>query len=350
MFQYVKENPWPAVFALIITAAACVAWQNRAAEKVRSSIVTGIAVGFTGALITIPAGSADMWLRLSIIASATLASMLLIALKEESRKVGFPTIFIYDSTTKTPLESRNDVYSYRFCRRTNLCPPEFIVSRMEATAEDNGTGGDLYFDVLLRMVVDLLFGLYRNAWDLKVIRRLLYSHRSVSWEPNEGAPSPGFITREDFQKSFPESRALKVEDFPAIGNKLAVPSGTSLDGKTETIGVSPHKRTLSLNNSYVELKVELIFSSFTSGGIGHLGLLLGLSGEESEKFSTCSCEINLSAKFSRLRSGHPEMPRYRRWVDGMFEEIQEDFDSRRHWERGRDWYITKKLSSIKEDH
>ncbi|MGH7381040.1 MAG: hypothetical protein ACREKR_02250 [Candidatus Methylomirabilales bacterium] len=348
MFAYLKENPWLLVFVLTLAAVAYLAWQNRAAEKVRSSIVTGVAVGLTGALITIPAGSSDIWLRLSIVASAALASILLIALKEESKKVEFPTIFVYESTTKRPLESLNDIYSYRFCGRTISCPPEFIVSRMGDTARNDGTNGDLYFDVMLRMFVDLLFGLYRNAWDLKVTHRSKYSHKTSSWEPHQGAPKPEFITREVFKRIFSESHALKVENFAAIGDKLAVPSGTRLHGRTESIGGSPYKRTLSLKNPYVEVEVEMIFSSFSRMGIGDLGLLLGVSREEGEKFSTYSCEIRLLAKFNRLRSGHPEMNRYRRWVDGMFEEIQEHFDSRRHWERGRDWFIMKKLGAIKE--
>ena len=331
-----KDNAWLLVFITLAAAAGWVAWQNRAADKVRSAIVAGVAVGITGVLLSVPSGSkSDIWLRLSIIASTALASMFLVALKDEARRLEFPTIFVYESDTKRPLEALNDTYAYRFCGRTSLCPLDFIVSRMENATGADDTGGDLYFDVLLRMVVDLLFGMYRNAWDLKFVHRFIYSHRTIKLEPHQGAPPPKFIAREEFRKLFPESRALRVEGFAAIGDKLAVPSGTRLGGKTEFVGGRPHNRILSLKNPFVEVTVGLTFSSFSRTGIGDLGLLLGVSREESEKFSTYSCEVNLSAKFNRLRSGHPEMERYRRWVDVMFQEIQEDFNSGRHWERLR---------------
>ena len=76
-------------------------------------------------------------------------------------------------------------------------------------------------------------------------------------------------------------------------------------------------------------------------------LLLGLSREESERFCTEVCQVKLSAKFNRFRSGHPEMYRYRRWVDGIFEVLQESFDSNRHVQRGEDWYILSKVSLIR---
>lgn len=347
MIDCLKVSPWLPVFFLVAGGAAWVAWQNRNAEKVRSAMVTGIALGLTGALITVPSG--DIWLWLSIIASAALASIFFIALKEESKRAECPTIFIYDSETKKPLEALNSTYASRFCQRTISCPPEFIVSRMKDTAGTDGTGGDLYFDVLLRMIVDLLFDLYRYTWDLKVVRRFQYSGRSVSWEPHDGVPHSEFINREVFQKLFPESHALRVESIPGGGEKVAVPPGTKLGGKTELLGGNPHRRTLSLGNSYVKMTIGLTFSSLSTFGIGDLELLLGLSREEGERYSTYLCEINLSADFRRLKSGHPDMQRYRRWVDVFFEEIQENFDSRRHWERGKDWYTLRKLSAIKED-
>lgn len=339
IFSYVMENLWLPIFPAILGTTTWLAWGNRASEKVRSAIVTGLAVGGAGALITIPA--ADIWLSLTIVASATLATIL-INLKEESKTTTIPTISVYQKASKRPLEAINDTYRDRFCARTFTTHTEFIVSRIPIEAGADETGQDLYFDVLLRMVLDDLYTLYRNVWDLQVTWSDVPFGR-VKWQANEGAPRGGFIEREEFMKVFPDSKALQVERYGIVGNKLSVPNGTRLAAGTN----QPDRRTFFFKNPFIEVGVDLAFSS-CSVGIGELRLLIGLSREESEKFYTEACEVKLSAKFNRFRSGHPEMYRYRRWVDGMFEELQESFDSSRHIQRGKDWYILSKVSLIKD--
>ena len=337
---------WLSVFILFTAATAWLAWQNRAADKVRQVILTSVAAGAVWALV--PWGnSTDIWVRLSVIALAASAGIYWVALKQEGRSVEFPTIFVYEKDTKKPLESLNDTYAYRFCQRMFSFDPVWIVSRMELAKED-ATGVDLYFDVLLRMIVDLLFGVYRTTWGLKVIRRSGYANHTISSYPHEGSFPIQKFSWEDFQRLFPESRSLQVARFEGIGDTLAVPLGTQFDGKTEPPGGSPYKRTLLFDNAFVKVEIELTFSSYNGVGIGDLGLLLGFSKEEGQKFCTCTIEVRLTAKFNRLRSGHPEMEKYRRWIEGLFEHLQEEFDSRRHWERGKDWYMIKKLSAVKD--
>ena len=351
VFDYLRDNPWLFFFFFILILDAWLAWRNRTAEKVLSAIVGGVAAGFPVAIITSPSEDpSNIWLRLSIIASSVLLTIYFIALKGETKRVEFPTVFVYESDSKRPLEELNRTYEYYFCQRTVPCPPGFIISRLENTSGANGTGGELYFDLLLRSIVDLLCGIYRNAWDMKVIRRFMYASKSISMHSHEGAPSPDFISRDEFQRLFPESRTLKVAIFPGGGERLAVPSCTRLLGMTELDSERyPYKRTLVLKNSFVEVTIVWAFSNFTRAGLGDLGLLLGFDEEERNKFSTYKCEFILTAKFKRLKSGHPEMQRFRRWVDVMFEELQENFDSKRLWERGKEWYILKKLSAIKEN-
>ncbi len=337
---------WLSIFIWFAAVTAWLAWQNRAADKVRQFILTSVAAGAVWALV--PWGNtSDIWIRLSVIALAASAGIYLVALKQEVKGVEFPTIFVYEKDTKKPLEALNDTYAYRFCQRMFPIDPVWIVSRMELAKED-ATGVDLYFDVLLRMIADLLFGIYSTTWGLKVIRRYGFAHHTLSSSSLEGSFPVQKFSWEDFQRLFPESRSLQVERFGGIGDILAVPPGTQFNANTEPPGGSPYKRTILLDNPYVKVEIELTFSSFSGVGIGDLGLLLGLSKEEGQKFCTTTIEVRLSAKFNRLKSGHPEMEKYRRWIEGLFEHLQEEFDSRRHWERGKDWYMINKLSAIKE--
>ena len=221
---------------------------------------------------------------------------------------------------------------------------------MEEKAGTGDTGTDLYFDLFLRMIVDLLFGMYQNTWDLKLVHRVMYSYRTVKWEPHDNTafPKSHFVTREELRRLFTDCRALHIENFGIIGDRFAVPPGTAVNATTSQLGGNTQKRTLSLKNPYVDTTIDFAFSSFSRGGLGDLGLLLELPREEGDKFSTCSFEVNLFAKFNQWRSGNPDMKRYRRWIDGMFEAIQNDFDASRHRERGKEWFTLKKLSAIKE--
>lgn len=348
IFEYIKENIWLVVFAGFFITAAWLAWQNRGSERVKAAIITGLAVGITGALITLPASEMSIWLRFSIITSATLATIL-INLKNESKTVEFPAVSIYEKASKRPLEAINATYRDRFSGQIGFCPVEFIVSRMPEENSDDELGQEKYFDVLFRLILDHLNFLYRNVWDIKVIRYNL-QYGAFKFEPNERAPSGDFIAREDFVKIFPDCRALSVETLGHIGESFAVPYGTYLRGETKFFRDKnkPYKREFSLKNSFVQVTIELTSSTW-SVGIGELGMYLNFTREVSEKFCSQVSDVKLSAKFNRLKIGHPEMFRYRRWVDVMFEEIQEGFDAVRHRKRGKDWYLLSKVSLIKSE-
>jgi len=169
---------WLLIFILFTAVTVGLAWQNGAAEKVRQVILTSVAAGAVWTLV--PWGSStDIWTRLAVIAFAASAGIYWVALKQEERSVEFPALFVYEKDTKKPLESLNDTYAYRFCQRMFSLDPVWTVSRMELAKED-ATGVDLYFDVLLRMIVDLLFGVYRTTWGINVIRRSGYAARTIS--------------------------------------------------------------------------------------------------------------------------------------------------------------------------
>ena|SRR5438093_1404698 len=70
------------VFIVILAATVWLGWQNRASEKVVLTVLPALAIGATGALVTI-----------------------LFSLRVEARKVEFPSVFIFDKDNKMPLEA-----------------------------------------------------------------------------------------------------------------------------------------------------------------------------------------------------------------------------------------------------
>lgn len=345
--QFFMGNAWLILCLTIVSLTLWLAWQNRASTKVKSAIIGGLAAGITGYLITIPALGIPLLPRLVLVAGGTF-SAIWIHLKEENKKLEFPAASIYEKSSRNPLEELNETYRDRFTCRTLACPGIFITSRMSA---DDGTDFDareeFYSDVLFRLVVDQLHQSFCNIWDLKAVRSHL-PYGILKWEPNEGALPGDFIDRSEFIKLFSDSRALEVERFGLVGDRMSVPKGTRLEGGPEKFGGSSRtcRRWFTLENNFVKVRVDL---SWSGGGIGigELGLLLGISQEESQKFWTERHDVKLSAKFNRVRSGHPQMPKYQRWVNALFEELQEAFDTSKHIQRGKEWYMFSKLSLIK---
>jgi len=287
VFQLLIDNIWAILFLAIAGATIWLAWQNHASEKVRSTIVNGLAVGVTAGLITIPVPGLSLWLRLTIVVAGTLATIL-INLKEENKKVEFPSASIYEQNSRIPFEDHNKTYRDRFTCRTLACPRVWITSRMPVDeSTDANAREEFYFDVLSRLVVDQLYQQsFRNIWDIRAIRSHL-AYGVFKWEPNEGASPGDFIDRKEFRKLFPDSRALQVEIFGIVGDQMSVPKGTRLVGGSDKFsgGRRVYRRWFALENHFVKVKVDL---SWSGGGIGigELRLLLGMTTEECKKFWT----------------------------------------------------------------
>lgn len=307
------------IILAIAVLAAWLGWQNRASEKVVLTVLPALAIGVTGALVTI-----------------------LFSLKSETRKVEFPSVFIFDKNSKMPLEALDQSYRYFSGRPGWGWHSSWYLIQELAKADPSFLGAnalkgqELYLDILLRMVLEDLFRLYNNNWDVKVSRFDLPYSTESRWAPQEDAPEPEFVTWEDWKKWFLDTPVLDIDPRPS--NKMAIPLGTKIAGSTELRNNKPFKRSLLVKNSFVELSISLEQSSGVIG-MGDLRLLLGYSEEAGNQFWTSIYTVRLSAKFNPLRSGHPDMPRYHRWVDVMFEELQTEFDTRRHWEHARDRYM-----------
>ena len=322
-----------AAFIIILAATVWLGWQNRASEKVVLTLLPALAIGATGALVTI-----------------------LFSLRAETRKLDFPAVFIFDKNSWMPLEAIDRSYVSGNPNQFSVVHIAQEMTKEHHSLRDDKTvekGDDLYFDILLRMVFDVLFRLYIHNWDAKISHFDLPHGTESRWGPQEDAPHPEFVTWDEIKKWIPDTRVLDVN----VGHftKMAVPYGTKLNVNTDYTKEtkSPFRRKLTLKNSFVTLSISI---SKASGvvGVGSFSRLLGYSDDISNRFWTSTYLIELAADFNPLRSGHPDMPRYRRWVDALFEELQKNFDARKHWERSRDWYLlfqdkTKQPSLAKEE-
>lgn len=307
-----------AVFIVILAATMWLGWQNRASEKIVLTVLPALAIGATGALVTI-----------------------LFSLRVETRKVEFPSVFIFDKDSKMPLEAIEQSY---FSGKPNSFVAGHIAQEMtkkDTSLRDDRTvekGDALYFDILLRMVLDVLFRLYIYNWDVKISHFDLPHGTQSRWGPQLDAPNPEFITWDEIKKWIPDARTLDID--PDRFTKMAVPYGTKISVKTDSRKEDnePYKRSFIIKNPFVTLSISIARAGGVIG-VGSLRRLLGYSEDTNNRFWTSTYIMDLAAEFNPLRSGHPDMPRYHRWVDALFEELQASFDARKHWEKSRDWYL-----------
>jgi hypothetical protein len=74
-------------------------------------------------------------------------------------------------------------------------------------------------------------------------------------------------------------------------------------------------------------------------GVGYLKPLVAYPQEQEDRFWTAQYATIISVELNLLVEGHPEMPRYRRWVETMVQELEDELDVRKHWARARESYL-----------
>lgn len=88
----------------------------------------------------------------------------------------------------------------------------------------------------------------------------------------------------------------------------------------------------------INLKIN-ITKSGGSLGVGSLKRLFQISSGESLKYWTQNYKIEINAKFSAIRSGHPFMNKYKDWVKAIIDELNYQFNSQLHWEKTKEQFI-----------
>lgn len=310
-----KWLSWGA-FGLIVILAGWIAYLNRDSEAVRVNGRSAVIVGAAGVLIT-----------------------LLLSLKAEHVTVPpFPAAFVFHRQTRQPFSCDAIPEATRFADpgfAGNVRPAFSLVAEaikkqptLLETADDSVSNA-LYLDVLLRHVVDLLSFAFSKSWDAEVVRFDLPHARETRYGSREPKKEGTKVERQALVRLFPESPILD-SDFLKV---LTLPPDTTV----RRVPADGNTRSLELANPFATVTIMLKWHS-SGRGIGRLRDLCGLpmSGKYDEWLSATYL-ISLDARFEQLRSGHPEMPVYRRWVQTMFDELRA-FDAERRWQEVKDAY------------
>ncbi len=332
LFRYLSV----AALILILTLAVWIAWLNRTSDAVRINAWSAFIIGAAGVLVT-----------------------LLVSLKTEEVIVQpFPAAFVFDRHTRQPFScpGLSEATQYADPGFANLVVPAFALvaelskdrSALLANDDDELSNG-LYLDILLRHVVDLLTRTFAKSWDAEVVRFDLPRGMETRYGEHTPHREGGEINRQTLVNLFPESAVLAFippVDAADVFNVLNVPPNTTvvrLPGGKDT-------RALELRNPFATVTISLRWHS-SQRGIGRLQDVcnLPMSGNY-DNWLSATYSISVRARFQRLRSGHPDMPLYRRWVDTMFSEIR-GFDAERRWQAVKEafqLYATYRRQALEE--
>jgi hypothetical protein len=185
-------------------------------------------------------------------------------------------------------------------------------------------------------IIDWMSSVYHGAWQTETTWWELPGSRQMTSQP-VGDPIPPLILE-----------TAKVRQLMA-GNMFAqvqtgIPPQLGLPPDTKMTVIPPRdvkgmpESEIRFRNKFCTVTIQTQFSS-AQRGAGSYKWLAGLSEEENDEIQTTTYVVRLNATFSRTRSGHPDMPKYKTWVKGLFEGMQAQFDEQRLWAKTKDDYF-----------
>ncbi len=129
--------------------------------------------------------------------------------------------------------------------------------------------------------------------------------------------------------------------------RLVLPPKTKIEIK---LPISDQGGEIRLRNPAFDLLIK------TERDVGYRGLgkyekIIGMQKEEGFEYWTGYYLITVDAKFTKWRSGDPNMPKYKTWIQQIINELHEKFDEERIWANVKAEYIfTKQLPPIQPKH
>jgi hypothetical protein len=288
--------------AVVFVLTSGLWWLNRASEKVQVNLPTAVLVGFGAILVT-----------------------LVFSLKPETVKEEFPTDFIVDPIVKVPFWCRFfpgvDHYTDPGKGGGIRSGAQVVVQLLQENphlreAMDNPTLEHIYRDVLLSIVLDTLSFTFSKSWDATVTHFRLPTGREGRYQAASDPPRPGTrVQRKDLiDAHFSQFYALRDDDFLA---SFVLPPNTAISGVSDQI-----QTVLKFKNTFATVEIAIKPRGVKSGLGWAILNLCRLEWGESDKFRTVAFTLSLSAEFNWLRSGHPQMPDYKKWVTIAFAELR----------------------------
>ncbi len=285
-------------------------FQNRNSEALRSKVFPAIAIAVIGGLFTI-------WF----------------SLKEEKIKISFPSTLMYHEKSGEALEKCDQRYKLQYGGKLAL-----FSSIIQAPPKDDSSFLTLSSDILFVETLTLLFT-SRHQESLGLTGHIISYTKDPSFRdfPNQTLSWQDFSLKyKDKWRSEIKELFAKLEDpniFGILGiREMCFPKGTTIKIVCDRIN-----RNISLKNDFCEINIKIYGDNFYRG-LGEWKWILGYDDDKDNEFWTSNMMVYLSAKFSRFLSGHPDMPKYKRWVNLLFDRLRSCLDNEQQLNASREKY------------
>jgi len=312
-----------AIIIFLITGVliAYLWFQNRNSELLNSKIMSAIGVAVFGIL-----------------------SAILFSLKSENIELKFISTVFFHKSDKRPLDchlygdGRLKFGGHQFVGMLS----QFINDRLEKCEylnkaefnKDSEKIVDFYQDMILIKLINQFFWMYSARWDTNLysVRRGTGESKESYVDSMETPPNYDCFKWEDLLNKEQQNNFYDLLSAFSNIKETKVPSKTKVD-----FIITEWKREITLTNPFVKVTIA-INKDGGSSGVGDYKWLLSYDNEKSEEFWSAHFRVNCNAKFENLKSGHPDMPKYKQWVEVMFAEAQYLLDEKEQLKRAHEYY------------
>lgn len=324
-----------AVIFIASLSIITLAFLNRASKEI---VVAGLA--FVNAAIAGWGENNQKKIILTAMAMVAACITLYFTLQPESRSMSFEKTFVFDKWTRFPLHEEYKTFVTAFSGGSNMeWTTRYLVQEAlkaypslaenSEIAKDNDNikiGTNLYREILQWEIIDSL------CFQLPIDERGVKN----SWTGSGFCKIAGLksckIKRTALSGFFSENLLSQIPTTISFNefSDFDVPAGTKLT-------TSPDK--IQLTHPFFRVMIAINKNAGGSFGISHMKRLLQYSTKDNWRYWRSSYTLNLSSDFSSIRIGHPLMPKYRKWVDLLFDHLNNDFNTERHWEIAKEEYL-----------
>ena len=201
---------------------------------------------------------------------------------------------------------------------------------------DDTSGATLYHHLLQKAIIDILAQHHRHAWETDISRFDIGTVEEMSG-PSPNASAPGM------KLSFEEIKQLlknnRFQDSRFMQPELTLPRRTKVRIKAPEINsTAGEEGEIVFENDFVHLSIKTRFSS-SMRSLGPYRLIFGYTSDKDNEFQRAEYLITINAEFNRLRSGHPEMSKYKHWVEQVASELQTALDEQVIWAKTKENYV-----------
>ena len=292
------------LLVVLIVSVGCSIYliaMNRASDQLVSTALSAGATGAFGTLL-----------------------VLIFSLKGDSLKLEFPSVMLVNRNTRLPFqEPAQTLHPYAFRVNTFYFVQEGLKKRLLGL--ENEQRDETYLNILHREVIEDLFLTYCVGWkvdfsDYNLPQEFPESQRRISIHK---APSASFQWAGVIERN-PSNPFLQIAPVGFADMKL--PPKTQL--AFTNLSAS---RTIVLKNRFVEATIRVWFGR-SGHGLGPLGRFLKLDEKTADDYVSYTFYFELEASFNATRANHPEMENYKKWITGMFNHLEREFNSQKRWE------------------